>query len=307
MTEQELERGVRRRLAVIRHAQEVSGNVAKTCRYYGISRNLYYKWYRRYVEEGEAGLRDRSRRPLTRPNATDLEVIGKILYLRQNYHFGPLKISMYLKRYHDIEISQSGVWRILKRVGMNRLPASQRNKRHEKRWQRYEKPLPGHQVQIDVKFIEPLKGSRKRYFQFTAIDDCTRLRILRIYERCNQKSAIAFADYVLEKLPFEVVSIQTDNGSEFQSGFHWHLLDRGVRHVYIKPATPRLNGKVERSHRIDNEEFYRQLDGVVIDSAELFNDKLTEWERFYNYHRPHGSLGGQTPYERLRQKTTTSV
>lgn len=211
MTEQELERGARRRLAVIRHAQEVSHNVSKTCRYYGISRNLYYKWYRRYEEEGVAGLRDRSRRPLTRPNATDLEVIGKILYLRENYHFGPLKISMYLNRYHAIEISQSGVWRILKRVGMNRLPASQRHKRHEKRWQRYEKPLPGHQVQIDVKFIEPLKGSRKkRYYQFTAIDDCPRLRILHIYDRCNQKTAIQFADFVLEKLPFEVRSIQTD-------------------------------------------------------------------------------------------------
>jgi transposase InsO family protein len=107
--------------------------------------------------------------------------------------------------------------------------------------------------------------------------------------------------------PFEVQSIQTDNGSEFQSGFHWHLLDRGIRHVYIKPLTPRLNGKVERSHRIDNEEFYRQLGGVVIDSAELFNDKLQGRETFYNYARPHGSLGGQTPYERLRQKTSTSV
>ena len=308
MTEQELERGARRRLAVIRHAQEVSGNVAKTCRYYGISRNLYYKWYRRYEAEGVAGLRDRSRRPLNSPRATELEVVGKILYLRQNYHFGPQKIAMYLARYHDIEISTSGVWRILKRVGMNRLPASQRHKRYEKRWQRYEKPLPGHQVQIDVKFIEPLKGSRKkRYYQFTAIDDCTRLRILKIYERCNQNSAISFADYVLEKLPFEVQAIQTDNGSEFQSGFHWHLLDRGIRHVYIKPLTPRLNGKVERSHRIDNEEFYRQLEGVVIDTAELFNDKLSEWEDFYNYARPHGALSGQTPYERLRKKTQASV
>jgi transposase InsO family protein len=307
VSEQELARNARRRLAIIHHAQEVTGNVAKTCRYYGISRNMYYKWFRRYEAEGIEGLRDRSRRPLNSPRATQTEVVGKILYLRQNYHFGPMKISMYLARYHDIEISNSGVWRILKRLDMNRLPASQRHKRHERRWKRYEKPLPGHQVQIDVKFIEPLKGSRKRYYQFTAIDDCTRLRILRIFERLNQKSAIQFVDYVLEKLPFEVQSIQTDNGSEFQSGFHWHLLDRGIRHVYIKPLTPRLNGNVERSHRIDNEEFYRQLEGVVIDTAELFNDKLQEWETFYNYARPHGSLGGQTPYERLRQKTSTSV
>jgi transposase InsO family protein len=307
VSKEELARNARKRLAIIRHAQEVTGNVAKTCRYYGISRNQYYKWFRRYEAEGVDGLRDHSRRPLTSPRATNTEVIGKIIYLRQNYHFGPQKISMYLARYHDIEISNSGVWRILKRVGMNRLPQSQRYKRHQDRWKRYEKPLPGHQVQIDVKFITPIKGSRKRYYQFTAIDDCTRLRILRIYDRINQKNAIRFADYVLEKLPFRVESIQTDNGSEFQSGFHWHLLDRGIRHVYIRPLTPRLNGKVERSHRIDNEEFYQQLEGVVIDTAQVFNKKLQEWENFYNYARPHGSLGGQTPYERLRQKTSTSV
>jgi hypothetical protein len=70
-------------------------------------------------------------------------------------------------------------------------------------------------------------------------------RILRTYDRLNQKTAIQFVDYVLEKLPFEVKPIQTDNGSEFQSSYHWHVLDRGIRHVYIKPATPRLNGKVE--------------------------------------------------------------
>jgi transposase InsO family protein len=97
--------------------------------------------------------------------------------------------------------------------------------------------------------------------------------------------------------------IQTDNGSEFQTAFHWHLHDLGIEHVYIKPATPRLNGKVERSHRIDAEEFYRMLSGVVIDDAEVFNERLLEWERFYNFERPHGALGGQTPYERLRQKT----
>jgi transposase InsO family protein len=97
--------------------------------------------------------------------------------------------------------------------------------------------------------------------------------------------------------------VQTDNGSEFQAAFHWHVLDRGIQHAYIKPSTPRLNGKVERSHRIDEEEFYRMLDGVVIDDTALFNKKLGEWENFYNYDRPHGGLGAHTPYERLRQRT----
>ncbi|MFC9161931.1 integrase core domain-containing protein [Streptomyces fungicidicus] len=221
---------------------------------------------------------------------------------------------MYLKRYHDVTISKSGVWRILHRLDMGRLPASQRYKRHDRRWKRYEKQLPGHRVQIDVKFIEPLasapqgrRGGRNKYYQFTAIDDCTRLRVLRIYPQLNQKTAIQFLDYVLQRLPFQVEVFQTDNGAEFQSAFHWHVLDKGIAHTYIKPRTPRLNDKVERSHRIDAEEFYRLLDGVVIDDAEVFNDKPREWEDYYNYHRPHGGLGGQTPYERLKQKTATQA
>jgi hypothetical protein len=136
---------------------------------------------------------------------------------------------------------------------MNRLPASQRYKRHTGRWKRYEKQRPGHCVQIDVKFIEPIttgSGRRKRYYQYTAIDDCTRLRVLRAYPRSDQKTAIQFLDYVLSRLPFQVEKIQTDNGAEFQSSFHWHVLDQGIGHIYIRPATPRLNGKVERSHRI---------------------------------------------------------
>ncbi|MFC6087612.1 IS481 family transposase, partial [Sphaerisporangium aureirubrum] len=300
-----LDREAKRRLAVIRHVEEVSGNVALTCRYYGISRQAYYIWYRRYQAEGIEGLRTRSKRPHTSPNATHAEIVQKIIYLRQNYHFGPEKIAMYLARYHDVTISRSGVWRILKRLDMGRLPASQRYKRHDKRWKRYEKQLPGYRVQIDVKFIEPIagaggrKGGRNKYYQFTAIDDCTRLRVLRIYPQLNQKTAIQFVDYVLQRLPFQVQVIQTDNGAEFQSAFHWHVLDKGIAHTYIKPRTPRLNGKVERSHRIDAEEFYRMLDGVLIDDAEVFNDKLREWEDYYNYHRPHGGLGGQTPYERL--------
>jgi transposase InsO family protein len=128
--------------------------------------------------------------------------------------------------------------------------------------------------------------------------------VLRIYDRLNQKTAIQFADYVPGKLPFQVQLIQTDNGAEFQSAFHWHILDRGIRHRYIKPATPRPNGKAGRSHRTGAEEFYPMLQGVVIDDTALFNDKLQERQDSCNYHRPHGGLGGQTPYERLRQKTT---
>jgi len=159
VTEQQLARMAKRRLAILRHAEEITGNVALTCRYYGISRQCFYTWRRRYDAHGLDGLRDRSHRPHLSPNATRTEVVGKIIYLRQHDHFGPAKIAMYLKRYHEVQISSSGVWRILKRLELNRLPASQRYKRHDRRWRRYEKPLPGHRVQLDVKFIQPLPGT----------------------------------------------------------------------------------------------------------------------------------------------------
>ncbi len=119
MTEAELKRRARRRLAVLRHVEEVSGNVAATCRYYGISRQCYYGWLRRFEADGLDEMKDRSQRPHRSPRASQAEVVEKIIWLRQHYHFGPAKIAMYLARYHDITISVSGAWRIMKRLGLN--------------------------------------------------------------------------------------------------------------------------------------------------------------------------------------------
>ena len=90
MTEQEQRRGAKHRLAVIRHCEEVTHNVSKTCRYYGISRQCYYRWLERYCDEG-GRLRERSRGPKNSPRATKDDVVAKVIYLRQHYHFGPPK------------------------------------------------------------------------------------------------------------------------------------------------------------------------------------------------------------------------
>jgi transposase InsO family protein len=278
-------------------------NIARTCRHFGISRQAFYRWKRRFDADGEAGLWDRSTRPHRSPTAIPSEVISKVLYLRQHYHFGPGRIADYLQRFHQLVLAVSTVHRILVRHDLNRLPANQKHRAHAKRWQRYEKPQPGHRLQIDVKFLERIPGTRKRLFQFTAIDDCTRIRVLKVYDGCNQGTAIRFFDEVRRRLPFRVQVVQTDNGAEFQSHFHWRLEALDIRHVYIRPRTPHLNGKVERSHRIDDQEFYQLLDkNGITDDIHLFNDKLREWEDYYNYHRPHGALDGQTPYERLVAK-----
>ena len=78
------------------------------------------------------------------------------------------------------------------------------------------------------------------------------LRHLAREVACNQTTAVDFIDEVIPRLPFRVQVVQTDNGSELQSKFYWHLDELDIRHVYIRPRTPRLNGKVGRSHRTDN-------------------------------------------------------
>ena len=303
MTKAEQLRLVTLRSNFLEHAKR-SGNVSATCRHFGISRQKFYKWKRRFDELGAGGLADQSRKPHHSPNATPRAVVSKVLYLRQNYHFGAGKIRDYLKRFHVIRIAGATVQRILEAHGLGRLPANQKHQPNAKRWQRYEKPLPGHRLQVDVKFLERIPTTTKRLYQFTAIDDCTRIRVLKVFDACNQTTAIRFIDDVFRRLPFRIQLVQTDNGSEFQSKFHWHLDELDIRHVYIRPRTPRLNGKVERSHRIDNDEFYRLLDkGDISDDIHLMNKKVSEWERYYNHHRPHGGLNGQTPFERFLERT----
>lgn len=128
--------------------------------------------------------------PGTCPRRTPADLEEKILYLRQKYHFGPLRISWYLFRYHGLRITGGGVYQVLKRHGMNRLPRNQRRRSIPSR--RYEKQVPGHHVQVDVKFLSfttPSGKTVKRY-QYTAIDDATRIRALKIL---STQSALADA------------------------------------------------------------------------------------------------------------------
>ncbi len=166
---------------------------------------------------------------------------------------------------------------------------------------RHEKQVPGHHIQVDVKFLTftGKAGQKIRRFQYTAIDDATRVRALKIYAKHTQANAIDFVDHIIEKFPFRIQTIRTDRGHEFQAKLHWHVEDRGIRHAYIKPRTPQLNGKVERSHRSDQEEFYQLL--TYKDDVDP-TQKLAEWEHFYNFSRPHGAIKGKTPYEALREK-----
>lgn len=293
------QRDIKRKMNVVDYVKE-QGNVAKACRHFGISRQCYYNWLHAYERRGEVGLIDSRPCPENHKLRTPKPIEDKIIHLRTTYHFGPHKIAWYLERYLDIKISPHGVYNVLRRNGLGRLPANTRM-RSMPSVIRYEKQVPGHHVQVDVKFLDfhDPSGGKVRRFQYTAIDDTTRIRALRIYEKHTQVSAIDFIDHVIDRFPFRIQTVRTDNGHEFQAQFHWHVEDLGIRHVYIKPASPHLNGKVERSHLTDKLEFYQLLD--YTDDVDL-RAKLAVWEEFYNVNRPHAAFGGRTPYEVLREK-----
>lgn len=287
---------LQRKIAAIEYAEKW-GNVSRACRTFRVSRAGFYRWKKRHDEHGEDGLKLRKPIAKDHPRRIPEATVQKVLELRRSYHLGPQRIVWYMDRYHDTNISFSSVYRILVRNGVNRLPKHVGRRALHTR--RYAKKVPGHHVQMDVKVLSLTtdEGKRVRRYQFTAIDDATRIRALRIYNRHSQANAIRFFDYMLGRFPFRIHTVRTDRGHEWQALFHWHVEDQGIRHVYIKPRSPQLNGKVERSHRTDQEEFYQLL--TYSDDVDL-SKKLAVWEDFYNLHRPHGAHAGQTPYEALK-------
>jgi transposase InsO family protein len=269
----------------------------KTCRDFEVPSSTFYEWKKTFKRDGVAGLKRKKPIAHNHPKKVSQDVVDKVLYIRRSYQLGPERIMWYLERYHGINISESSVYRILKRHKVNLLAkTAPRRAIHTKR---YAKSVPGHHVQVDVKFLRfnDEEGRKIRRFQYTAIDDATRIRALKIYQRHTQQNAIDFIKYVVDKFPFRIHTIRTDRGHEFQALFHWYVEDQGMRHVYIKPRSPQLNGKVERSHRSDQDEFYQLLS--YKNDVDL-NKKLEAWEQFYNFNRPHGAFNGKTPYEALR-------
>ena len=194
---------------------------------------------------------DQPRTPKCSPNATKAEVVSKILYLREQYHFGAGRIADYLKRFHQVAIARSSVHRIVGKHGMQRLPANQKHRPHTQRWQRYEKPQPGHRLQVDVKFLERIPGTRKRLYQFTAIDDCTRIRVLKIYDACNQRTADRSTERLL-RLAFYSRDLMHELVRSHAIDFDYVQNGKLVVHTHresfeaAKPPSPSASRKLRR-------------------------------------------------------------
>jgi transposase-like protein len=198
----EVQREIQRKLRVLQHAER-TGQVSKTCRYFGIGRASFYRWKRAYERDGEDGLANAEPIPKSSPNQTPVEVEEKVLHLRRKYHLGPERIMWYMARYHAVRMSDATIYRILKRHGLNRLPRGTRlRKIHTKR---YNKQAPGHHIQMDVKFWTFIgkNGQKVRRFRYTAIDDATRVRALKVYKRHTQANAIDFVNHIIDNFSLE--------------------------------------------------------------------------------------------------------
>ena len=172
--------------------------------------------------------------PKNPKNRTPPEVVEKFLHFRQTYHLGPARSVRYLERYHATKISGAGVYRILKRNGLGRLPKGTGLRKVHTTC--YQQQVPGHQIHVDVKLLtlQGKDGRPVKRYQYTAVDDATRVRALKVYNRHTQDNAIAFINYVIKSFPLRIREVRTDNGHEFQAKLHWHVEDQGIRHALIK-------------------------------------------------------------------------
>jgi transposase InsO family protein len=281
---------IRRRLKWVRVYAAI-GDAGVACRRCGISRPTLRLWVRRYRMDGEAGLAGLSRRPARSPRRKVFAAHREqILSLRRDRNLGARRIQSELRLLHDFELSITSVQKVLT---AGRVPPLRKARRlHAPK--RYSRPIPGERVQMDTMKIVP------GVYQYTAVDDCSRFRVLGVYKRATGSNTQDFLARVVEEMPFPIQRIQTDRGGEFFSeGVQNWLTKNTIKFRPIPPRSPHLNGKVERSQMTDLQEFWSRhhpRDPGI-------GQRIEEWQFDYNWRRPHGSLGGKRPVDRLSELT----
>jgi transposase InsO family protein len=275
---------IKQRLAWITLYQE-TGDAGLTCRRCGISRPTLRKWLGRYEELGVGGLKGQSKRPKRSPTRKIGDQQAEwILKLRSDRKLGVRRIQNELKQLHGLSLSLSTIHKVLTRHKVEPL----RRIRRVQTPKRYQKATPGERVQMDTCKIAP------GLYQYTAVDDCTRYQVLRLYPRRTAANTLLFLECVVDEMPFPVQRIQTDRGTEFTAyKVQDRLLEWGIKFRPVRPASPHLNGKVERAQRTDLDEFYSLIDlsNPWNRSIEELDPKLAEWQQYYNWERVHGSIG----------------
>ena len=271
----------------------------------GASRATGYRLWRRYQEGGWAALADRPPVPLRQPRRLSAEAEAEILAARSYANAGPVIVAGLLGR------PASTVWKVLRRYGVSRLPRPAREP-----VQRYERERPGELLHVDIKKLgrfwtvgKAILGDRLTRNQgagwqylHLAIDDHSRLAYGELLPTESPSDCVAFLRRAHSWYAGQGVTIErvlTDNGNGYRS-FAWRdaCAELGIQRRYTRPRRPQTNGKAEALVKtLLRESAYRFAYPTSAHRAKA----LPGYLRWYNHHRPHGSLGGQPPISRVSQ------
>ena len=303
---------MRYRLSLIKYAEKYG--ITKAAIKYKTNRQYIYRWKNRYNGSIES-LRCRSRRPHHHPNQhTSSEI--KLIYntRRRNPNAGLVILWVKLMQ-KGYKRSITGLYRFLRRQGIMAVKVP--NPKYVPK--PYEKMhYPGQRVQVDVKFVPAIclvnEAKGQKFYQYTAIDEYSRWRFVEAFEEHSSYSSAQFLEHLIKAFPYPIECVQTDNGQEFTKRFGSYggsekltvfqirLAEYGIKHKLIRPFTPRHNGKVERSHRKDNERFYATHTFYSFDD---FSKQLKLYNRRDYNNFPMRPLDWKTPNEVLRNFCTS--
>lgn len=251
------------RQRVIKYSAK-NGVTAASIRY-RVCRKAIYDWNKRYDGRWQS-LIDRSHRPHSHPRQQTAEEYAMI---ERYYRRTKDKMMLWDKlRENGYTRCYNSLLRAIKRLKLEETP-EKRKGYNPKPYKRAD--YPGQKVQIDVKFVPAYcVANGQKYYQYTAVDECTRFCFREMYDEHSTYSSLDFLKKLIEKFPFPIREVQTDNGTEWTNAllvkksthktlFEEYLEECGIKYHRIQVATPRHNGKVERQHRLDEQRFYRKM------------------------------------------------
>ncbi len=304
------------RLGMVLRVIEEGEPVARVARGMGLSRQCVSKWVRRYREEGEAGLEDRSSRPRCSPMRTSPAVEELVLRARRRLRAGPARLSAFTG------VPERTISRILRRRGVLRLwecdlLTGEPLKTPPGPVVRYERERPGELLHMDVKKLSsiPPGGGWKVHgrgnapasgagwtFVHSIVDDYTRLAYSETLSDEKGTTVAAFTARALHHFRqlgiTHIAEIMTDNHWSYtrSRAFASLLAQHDIRHITIRPYHPQRNGKVERYNQTLKREW---ANSQPWPDNQTRNQALRHWLHYYNNHRPRYSLGGKPPTSRL--------
>jgi transposase len=283
----------------------------------GYHRDTLYIWKKNYLGKGIEGLLDKSKAPHTHPNEYSDEIKERIKELRlekDNRRIpGPKTIRTRLKNRCGIVISRSGIAGFLCREGLINQIISRRIKNKKERIKKCRIHEPGEMIQLDVKYAFK-SFANSWFYQYSTIDYVSGAAYGSIYEIQSNLEGVLFVNSALRFYPFKISGIQTDNHSTFTNRYtgyeksvdplnpRLHCFDlncqkHGISHYLIEKGKPCQNGKVERFHRVCEEEFYQREIFKDLNSA---RKKFRDFLYYYNNEREHQGLNDLTPLQKLQ-------